>query len=78
MLPGMDEAMKQRANERAARMRAGFVEPTRSVPPAATTPVERLAGVWALTCDVWQLTGRPWPAYTRATMPGLMRSTTDE
>jgi hypothetical protein len=34
-----------------------------------TTPEQRIAMVWELTARMWELTGRPRPNYTRATMP---------
>ena len=37
---------------------------------AASTPSARLAAVWAVTCDAWALSGRPWPDYHREDMPG--------
>jgi len=37
-----------------------------------TTPAERVAMVWELSARMWELTGRPSPLYTRATMPGLV------
>lgn len=36
---------------------------------ATTTPAERLAMVWAITRDVWALSGRTIPDYSRAAMP---------
>jgi anti-sigma-K factor RskA len=33
------------------------------------TPDERVAAVAALTEMAWKLAGRPFPSYTRATMP---------
>ncbi|HEX9729405.1 MAG TPA: hypothetical protein VGA37_12935 [Gemmatimonadales bacterium] len=30
---------------------------------------ERLEAVAALAAEAWRLAGRPWPAYTRQTMP---------
>ena len=38
------------------------------------TPQERLALLAALSQQQWALTGRPRPAYTRATMPVAIRS----
>lgn len=38
----------------------------------ATTPDERLAMVWTLTREQWALTGRPYPDYARADMPGTV------
>jgi len=36
---------------------------------ASTTASERVAMVWTLSARMWELSGRPRPAYTRATMP---------
>jgi len=36
---------------------------------ATTSPEERLAMVAELSRRMWELTGRPSPSYTRATMP---------
>jgi hypothetical protein len=35
----------------------------------STSPEERLAMVWTLTVEAWALSGRPMPAYSRATTP---------
>lgn len=35
----------------------------------STTPEERLAMVWTMTVEAWQLSGRPMPAYPRAATP---------
>jgi hypothetical protein len=37
---------------------------------ASTTAEERVAMVWELSAQAWALTGRPWPEYSRAEMPG--------
>jgi hypothetical protein len=34
-----------------------------------TTPEQRVAMVGTITRSAWDLAGRPWPAYTRRTMP---------
>jgi hypothetical protein len=36
---------------------------------AVTTIDERFAMVWELSERMWRWTGRPFPQYTRATMP---------
>lgn len=41
-------------------------------PRTGGTLVARLAAVTALTAEAWQLSGRPLPRYTRATMPILV------
>jgi hypothetical protein len=38
-------------------------------PRMGGTVDERLEAVAALTAEAWRLAGRPWPAYTRETMP---------
>ena len=39
-------------------------------PSERVSPEVALASIWRLSCEVWALSGRPWPDYTRATMPG--------
>jgi len=34
---------------------------------------ERVAAVTVLTLEAWRLSGRPWPSYTRETMPVVIR-----
>lgn len=36
----------------------------------AVPPAERVAMVWALTCDAWAMSGRPMPDYPRSHAPG--------
>ncbi len=36
---------------------------------AFTTPEERLAMMWPLALEAWELTGRPVPAYAREETP---------
>jgi hypothetical protein len=36
---------------------------------AFTTPEERLAMMWPLALEAWELTGRPVPTYTRNEAP---------
>jgi hypothetical protein len=38
---------------------------------------ERVAAVTELTLEAWRLSGRPFPAYTRATMPIVVRTLRD-
>lgn len=67
-------------SERADRARARaswpgelvrLCDPIVSTPPeAAATAVGRIANCWALSVDAYLLSGRPWPAYERADMPG--------
>ena len=40
-----------------------------SEPPCPPTAGERIALVTRLSREMWALTGRPFPEYTRATMP---------
>jgi hypothetical protein len=35
-----------------------------------TTAAERIELVQVLSRRMWELTGRPWPAYARSAMPG--------
>jgi hypothetical protein len=41
--------------------------------PAGGTPAERIALVARLSEDMWKLTRRPLPTYSRATMPVTLR-----
>ena len=67
--------MSDSFGERAARRRTWGVQvyPLADQPgddlSEATTAEERIEMVWELTARMWELTGRPRPSYTRATMP---------
>lgn len=37
---------------------------------STTTAEERMAMMWELAVGAWSLTGKPFPTYTRAEMPG--------
>lgn len=39
--------------------------------------IERVAAVTTLTLESWRLSGRPFPAYTRATMPAVRATLAD-
>jgi hypothetical protein len=41
------------------------------------TPDARVAAVAELTLEAWRLAGRPFPRYTRATMPVVVSSLHD-
>lgn len=41
-----------------------------SAPPRADSAEEGLLRVFQLSRDAWLLSGRAWPSYTRAEMPG--------
>lgn len=41
------------------------------------TVAERVAAVMVLTEEAWRLSGRPFPSYTRATMPIVRGTLTD-
>ena len=62
-------------SERAARRRnwGAHIYPLANQPgddlSKTTTPERRLEMVWELTARMWELTARPRPSYTRATMP---------
>jgi hypothetical protein len=43
----------------------------------STTPEERLAMMWPLALEAWELTGRPWPDYSRGATPVSLRSLRD-
>ena len=40
---------------------------------ATTTPEERLALMWTLALEGWQLSGRPLPSYAREATPVSLR-----
>ncbi len=42
------------------------------------TADERVAAVEALTMAAWRLSGRPFPVYTRATMPIVVSALRDQ
>ena len=42
------------------------------------TVEERVAAVTALTLEAWRLSGRPFPVYTRATMPVTVTTLADQ
>lgn len=69
----MDEPTSERAL-RAAKRRATWslaVHSLADAPPSErVSPEVALASIWRLSCEVWALSGRPWPDYTRAAMPG--------
>jgi len=48
----------------------GLVDPVDDRPPVGRTVAERLAMVAEASAIGWALTGRPMPAYDRASMPG--------
>lgn len=79
----MDEArQKRRARARARRERlerlareggpdaGGLVDKKDDRPPALDDVHARVALVRVLSERAWALSGRPWPEYTRETMPG--------
>ena len=41
---------------------------------ATTTPEQRLAMMWDLALEAWQLSGRELPAYDRAATPVTLRA----
>jgi hypothetical protein len=43
---------------------------------ATTTPEERLAMMWPLALEAWELTGRPLPQYERRQTPLSLRPST--
>jgi hypothetical protein len=45
--------------------------------PTGGTLEERLSAVDALTAEAWRLSGRPFPSYTRETMPVAVRTLHD-
>lgn len=63
---------RARARARAAwpMRRFALGEEPRDELLATTTAEERIAMVEELSVQAWLLTGRPFPSYTRAEMPG--------
>lgn len=55
-----------------ARIRA-LEEPPRDDLSDVTSAEERIAMVAVLSRRMWELTGRPWPGYTRSSMPVELR-----
>jgi hypothetical protein len=49
-----------------------LAEEGRPDPRDTTTVGERVALVWALTCEQWASSGRAIPTYSRADMPGTI------
>ena len=43
---------------------------------ATTTPEERLAMMWPLALEAWELAGRPFPDYERRETPVSLRPST--
>lgn len=60
---------ERRAADRRARWSLQRVD-TLSGPPLATTPEEGIRLCFELSEHAWRLSGRPWPDYERAEMPG--------
>lgn len=73
ILTPMDKPLSDR-EARAARRRETWaisVHTLADAPPSErTTPEVALASMWRLACETWAMSGRPWPDYTRANMPG--------
>ena len=69
-----EEARRQRAAARQAwplrRFELG-AEPDDNIRPV-TTPEQRLAMMWELALQAWQLTGRELPSYARHEIPGKL------
>jgi hypothetical protein len=78
MEPGEAERRK-RAAERAARVtiRKDGQSPAEG-DPVHLTPEQSVALVYELTLTAWALSGKPFPQYTRATMPIRRVTSKDE
>lgn len=64
-------ARRRRAKERAQWPGSlGRVEDMPAIERVEGDPAELMAMVIELSARAWELSGRPFPAYTRATMPG--------
>ena len=74
MVSPAEEARRQRAEARASwpirRYRLGS-EPSDDL-SATTTPEQRLAMMWELALQAWQLTGHQLPTYSRSEIPGKL------
>ncbi|MBK9386921.1 MAG: hypothetical protein IPN34_19070 [Planctomycetes bacterium] len=71
MEPDEIEAARRRAGSRRSwpvRIFRLGAEPSEDL-SATTTAEERLAMVEELSRQAWELSGRPWPSYTRAEIP---------
>jgi hypothetical protein len=71
MEPDDIEAARKRAEARQSwpvRIYRLGAEPSENL-SATTTAEERLAMVEELSRQAWELSGRPWPSYTRAEIP---------
>lgn len=73
--------LKAMSDDAAARAKARSTWPVRRFKlgeepsedlSSTTTPEERVAMMWQLAVDGWSISGRPFPSYTRATMPGAL------
>lgn len=62
-------AIRRRNTWQARVYRLGEEPPSDDL-SAVTTAEQRLEMVWDLTARLWELTGRSFPSYTRAAMPG--------
>lgn len=65
-----DPSFEQRAARRRATWRASLGTSGPAMRVTETTAEERLAVMGELAEAGWALLGRPFPEYTRATMPG--------
>jgi len=75
-----DEDAKSRAARRASWPGSRFTlghEPDADL-RCSTTASERLDMMWQLAVDAWVMSGRPWPSYTRADIPGRVFRSFDE
>ncbi len=77
------DAVDDRASRAAARRAQAANWPIRKFelgheplldPLDSTTPDERVAAVAELSYRAFRLSNRPWPTYSRATMPGRLFS----
>ncbi len=63
-----EEDRRNRARDWSVRIRP-LAEPEPDDLADSTTAEERLALVWTLSKRMWELTGRPFPAYERSQIP---------
>lgn len=52
--------------------------PEAGAPPCPPDPAGRIELLTRLSRESWELSGRPWPSYTRETMPVVIRTLRDQ
>jgi hypothetical protein len=65
-----DAVARARARQAWPGQVTNLADASSSLAGVHTSPSERVAMVWRITIDSWVLSGRSWPSYDRAHMPG--------